>query len=130
LQIRLFTLDPTIKFDADLDLNFLHGSGSSSKQCCGSGIFTPDPGSEFFHPEFRIRECKYIFLTQKIVSKLSGNMIQEVHPGSKFRIPVPDIDFLRIPDPVVKKTANSGSTRPQHCKSAMQAFRPLPGFLS
>jgi hypothetical protein len=42
--------DKTIQFDADPDLTFSGGSGSSSKQCCGSGMFIPDSGSECFHP--------------------------------------------------------------------------------
>jgi hypothetical protein len=27
-------------------------------QCCGSGMFIPDPGSEFFHPGSRIQGQK------------------------------------------------------------------------
>ncbi len=46
------------------------------KQCCGSGMFIPAPGSEFFPS--RIPESHqriYIFFTQKIVSKLSESEI-------------------------------------------------------
>jgi hypothetical protein len=59
-----------------------------SYSCCGSGMFIPDPGSEFFHPgsrikkipdpgyQNRIKEFKYLlFLTQKIVSKRSESEI-------------------------------------------------------
>jgi hypothetical protein len=68
------------------------GAGNNSAQCCGSGMFIPDAGSDFFHPESRIRffsipdpglrikEFKY--LTQNIVFKALGNMIRVVHSGS------------------------------------------------
>jgi hypothetical protein len=60
-------------------------------QCCGSGMFIPDPGSDFFHPgselspsRILIKEFKY-FNPKK--SKKNGfqalkNMIRVVHPGS------------------------------------------------
>jgi hypothetical protein len=62
------------------------------KQCCGSGMFIPDPN--FFPPGSRIpiKELKYRIVTQKIVTKLS-----EI--GSGWFIPDPDPDFLPIPDP-------------------------------
>jgi hypothetical protein len=40
----------------------------SNIQCCGSGMFIPDPGSEFFPPRIRIKEFKYF--NPKMVSKL------------------------------------------------------------
>jgi hypothetical protein len=57
---------------------------SSAKQCCGSGMFIPDPGSDFFpsripdpnclHPGYRIliKEFKYFIppKSKKMVSKL------------------------------------------------------------
>jgi hypothetical protein len=65
-------------------------------------MFISDPGSEFFHPGFRvkkipgsrirIKELKY-FNPQNCLKAL-GNMI---------RIQDPDLDFLPIPDPGVKK---------------------------
>jgi hypothetical protein len=38
-----------------------------SVQSCGSGMFIPDPGSEFFHPgtQIRIKEFKYIINHKK-----------------------------------------------------------------
>jgi hypothetical protein len=49
----------------------------------------PDPGPRI---RIRIKEFKYLFLTLKIVSKLS-----EILSG--IFIPDPDLDFLPIPDP-------------------------------
>ncbi len=53
-------------------------------QCCGSEMFIPDPGSEFFHPGSRVKNIPEsgswfsdphqrtkVFLTQPTVSKLS-----------------------------------------------------------
>jgi hypothetical protein len=46
------------------------------RQCCGSGMFIPDPGSpsrildpNFVHPGSRIRFKEFKFLTKKMVSK-------------------------------------------------------------
>ncbi len=78
------------------------------EQCCGSGMFIPDPGSRnrlfsipdpnCLHPGSRIliKEFKY-FNPQKSSKKYD--------PGCSSRIPDPDADFLpsRIPDPGVKK---------------------------
>jgi hypothetical protein len=53
-------------------------------QCCGCGMFIPDPtffhpGSEFFHPG----SAKNLsILTQKNGFQALGNMIRDVHPGS------------------------------------------------
>jgi hypothetical protein len=80
------------------------------KQCCGSGMFIPDPDLTFFHPGSRIRTLSipdpgsasknlsilYI-LTQKNGFYAVENMIRVVHRGS------------RIPDPGVKKTPDPGS---------------------
>ncbi len=79
-------------------------------QYCGSGMFIPDPGSEFFpslirifHPRSGIhfKEFKY-FNQNKIVSKLS-----EYDPGCSSRIRI--LIFLPIPDPGIKKAPD-----PQH----------------
>ncbi len=53
-------------------------------QCCGSGMFIPDPN--FFHPGSRIRIKEFKFSTQKIVHKLT-----EIWSG--LFIPDPDPDF-------------------------------------
>ncbi len=58
------------------------GSNKSTVQCCGSGMFIPDPN--FFHPGSRIHIK--VFQPQKIVSKLSeiwsGLFIPNPDPGS------------------------------------------------
>jgi hypothetical protein len=59
-------------------------------QFCGSGMFIPDPGSEFFPSRIRIKEFK--FSNPKTCFKAVGKMIRVVHPGSVF-----------LTHPVVKK---------------------------
>ncbi len=59
----------------------------------------PDPGSK----KFRIRIKEFIYLTQKIVSKLFGNMSRVVHPGSGTWF------FLSMPDP-----GSRGQKAPDH----------------
>ncbi len=60
-------------------------------QCCGSGMFFPDPGSEFFlsriqgQKDSRIRiRIEEFTLSQKIVSKLLEIWSKNIHPGSWF----------------------------------------------
>jgi hypothetical protein len=72
----------------------------------GSGMFMPDPGSEFFSSPIRIKEFKY-FLTQKIVSKLS-----EIWSG----LFIVDPDFLPIPHP------GSGSALKKRLGPTMRRF--------
>ncbi len=61
------------------------------KQCCGSGMFMPDPN--FFHPGSGVKEIpgsaskNLSILSQKIVSKLS-----ELWSG--MFIPDPDLDVF------------------------------------
>ncbi len=64
----------------------------SRQQCCGFGMFIPDPefririfskpdtGSEFFPSLIRIKKLKYF--TPKNLFQALGNMIRIVHPGS------------------------------------------------
>jgi hypothetical protein len=81
-------------------------------QCCGSGMFIPDPtfsipdpGSEFFHSRYRIRIKEFSILTQK-----NENMeIRKYDPGCSSRIPYPDPYFLPIPDPGSRGQKGSGS---------------------
>jgi hypothetical protein len=94
-------------------------------QCCGSGMFIPDPGSDFFpsqipdpncfHPGSRIpiKEFKYFNPKEWFLSSRKHD------PGCSSRIPDPDPDFLPIPDP---GSRIQGSKRhripdpdPQHC---------------
>jgi hypothetical protein len=74
------------------------------QQCCRSGMFIPDPGSKRFR--ILIKEFKYFF-TPKNCCYALGNVIRDVHhhpdPG-----PDPDLDFLPIPDPGLKKTPDPG----------------------
>ncbi len=65
----------------------------SVKQCCGSGMFIPDPGSGSAFSSKNLN-----ILTQKIVSMLADTVYD---PGcsSWIRIPDPDLNFLPIPDP-------------------------------
>jgi hypothetical protein len=69
-------------------------------QCCGSGMFIPNPnffhpGSEFFPSRIRVKEFKPFYLTKWFLSS------REYDPRctSQVRIPDPDPDFLLIPDP-------------------------------
>jgi hypothetical protein len=73
-------------------------------QCCGSGKLSRITGLNFsiLHPKVKKipdpHQIIYVFLTQKIVSKLSGMFI-----------PDPDLDFLPIPDPGIKEAWDPGS---------------------
>ncbi len=49
-------------------------------QCCGSGMFIPDPN--FFHPGSRIRIKEFRYFNQKNCFLALGNMIRVVHSGS------------------------------------------------
>jgi hypothetical protein len=108
-----------------------HQQHKSYKQCCGSGMFIPDPnfsipdpGSEFFpsripNPKFpsripglgsRIRIKEFKYFDPKNCFLALGNKILVVHPGSRIR----NLDFFThpgspIPDPGVKKALDLGS---------------------
>ncbi len=85
----------------------------SHQQCCGSGMFIPDPefrlrifsipdpGSEFFPSLIRINKFKY--LNPKYCLRALGNMIRVVHPWSGyFTLPgslIQGAKRHRIPDP-------------------------------
>jgi hypothetical protein len=77
-------------------------------QCCVSGMFIPDPGSEFFHCRSRIRirikEFKY-FQLQKRKTK---NWILDVHPGSRIWI-----SSILDPDPGCRHRI--ADPDPPHC---------------
>ncbi len=84
-------------------------------QCCGSGMFIPDP--TFFHPGSRIRTVSITdpgsasknlsILTPKKWFLTLENMIRIVHPGSRIQM----LTFYPswIPDPGVKKAPDPGS---------------------
>jgi hypothetical protein len=67
-------------------------------QCCGSGMFIPDPGSEFFPSRISIKEFKYFNPKKWFLSstKYDPGCSSRIHlgyriPGSKrHRIPDPD----------------------------------------
>jgi hypothetical protein len=47
-------------FEQSMTEDFFQGqSNYSFYQCCGSGMFIPDPGSEFYPSWIRIKEFKY-----------------------------------------------------------------------
>ncbi len=63
-------------------------------QCCGSGMFIPDPGSQFFHPGSRAKKIPDPGSASKNLSIFNakncfyalGNMIRYFHPGSRILI--------------------------------------------
>ncbi len=88
--------------------------GTTTSQCCGSRMFIPDPGSdffpsgipdpksEFFHPGFRIRIKEFNPKTQtrKNGFLALGNMIRVVHPGSgSWLFTLPGSRGQKAPDP-------------------------------
>jgi hypothetical protein len=80
-------------------------SQNSRNQCCGSGMFIPDP--IFFHPGSRIRIKEFKYFNPKNGFQALGNMIRVVHPGFWIRI----LTFYpsRIPYPGIKKAPDPGS---------------------
>jgi hypothetical protein len=61
---------------------------NSLKQCCGSGMFIPDPGSKFFHPGSRIQSQKKDSGSRIQSQKDSGSRIQsQKDSGSRIWIP-------------------------------------------
>jgi hypothetical protein len=107
LNSRKFTLQEAV-------LHPRTGSVSQKKnldsyQCCGSGMFIPDPGSEFFpsripdpnclHPGSRILIKEFKYFNPKKGKKKWFLSSKKYDPGCSSRIPDPDADFLpsRIP---------------------------------
>ncbi len=67
-------------------------------------VYPPDPN--FFSSQkirIRIKEFKYFYITQKLVTQALENMIRDVHLGSRILI-------FPLPDPGVKKA----DLDPQH----------------
>jgi hypothetical protein len=68
-----------MKPDGPKNTNPTNSEYTVDEQCCGSGIFIPDPGiiifsipdPNFLQPGSRIRIKEFKYLTQKTVSKLS-----------------------------------------------------------
>jgi hypothetical protein len=97
------------------------------KQCCGSGMFIPDP--TFFHPGSRIPDPNFsipdpgsrirIKEFQSFNPKKWFLSSRKYDPGCSSRIPDPDPYFLPIPDPGSRGQKGTGSLipdpDPQHC---------------
>jgi hypothetical protein len=99
-----------------------------NSQCCGSGLFIPCPGFEFFHPGSRIKKSLKnlsIFNLKKCFLALE-KIIWDVHP-SRIRISFPS--RIRIPDPGVKKAAEPGSVSATLIIVAI-SWRTLPLYLN
>ncbi len=109
---------PTKKFHCQICTRGTRFKFFSLWQCCGSGMFIPDPGSNFFpsripdpnchHPGSRIhiKEFKH-FNPKKNGFWALENMIRVVHPWS--RILMLTLYPSRIPYPGVKKAPDPGS---------------------
>ncbi len=76
-------------------------------QCCGSVMFIPDPGSDFFPSRIRTVSIPDHGSSSKNLSILTPKKakkwflsFKKYDPGCSSRIPDPDADFLpsRIPD--------------------------------
>jgi hypothetical protein len=88
---------------------------SSEHQCGGSGMFIPDPGSDFFPSRIPVPNCLHPGSSSKNLSILTSKKAKKwflstkkYDPGCSSRIPDSNADFLpsRIP---VKKAPNPGS---------------------
>ncbi len=75
----------------------------SKYQCCGSGMFIPDPGSDVFHPGSASKNLSILTQQKWFLSS------RKYDPGCLSRIPDPDPYFLPILDPGVKKAPDPGS---------------------
>jgi hypothetical protein len=69
--------------------------------CCGSGMFNPDPGYEFF--PFQIPDPNFSIQDPRSASKefkyFNPKKSSKYVPGCSSQIRIPDPDFLPIPDP-------------------------------
>jgi hypothetical protein len=84
-------------------------------QCCESGMFIPDPGSDFFpsripdpnclHPGSRIRIKEFTYFNSKKWFLRS----RKYYPGCSSRIRMLTFYPSRIPDSGVKKAPDPGS---------------------
>jgi hypothetical protein len=115
LTLRILELVPAKLHPA---LDYMTSPGchfASRKQCCGSGMFIPDPGSDFFPSRILDRTdsipdpgsaSKNLSILTRKQWFLSS---RKYDPGCSSRISDPDADFLPIPDPEVKKAPDPGS---------------------
>jgi hypothetical protein len=86
-------------------------------QCCGSGMFIPDPN--FFHPASRIRIKEFKHFNPKKLFLRS----RKYDPGcwSRSRIWDSDPDFLPIPDPGFPGQKGTGSATLNFCEKTLRA---------
>ena len=101
---------------SERDIRFKQGLSLSPRvlvficmRCCGSGVFIPDSGSEFFHPGSRAK--KNPDPHQTLQNCLSSRIYD---PGCSFRIRLLIFYPSRIPDPWVKRH-RIPDPDPQHC---------------
>ncbi len=73
-------------------------------QCCGSGMFIPDPGSKRSRNRIRIKEFKYFWPRKLFISSRKYE-----HPGSGTRVRIFIFYPFRIPGPGVLKAPDPGS---------------------
>ncbi len=89
-----------------------HKVGRFFYQCCGSGMFLPDHGSEFFHPGSMFKKIPDPYPHQRILKYFKAKKLflspWKNDLGCSSLIPCPDL--FPIPDPEVKKVPD-----PQHC---------------
>ncbi len=138
ITYQYFTLDTNIKFASTGDRTrvacvtgghwalYVKSYQDNIYQCCGSGMFIPNPGSPipdptFFHPGSRIwpvsvsdpgsASKNLSILTPKKTKKwfLSS---RKYDPSCSSWIPDPDADFLPIPDPGSRGQKGTGSRIP------------------
>jgi hypothetical protein len=87
----------------------------NSYSYCGSGMFIPDPGSDFLPSRIPRSQIRIVPIPDPGSSKNLSILTQKkwflssrkYDPGCSFRIPDPD--FLPIPNPGVKKAPDPGS---------------------
>ncbi len=80
------------------------------KQCCGSGMLFPDPGSEFFHPGTRVKRRDPGYASKFFCIFNPTNWISRKNDlGFSSRIPDPDFFSSRTPDPDPEAKKSTGS---------------------
>ncbi len=85
--------------------NCLGFKSQNFKQCCGSGMFIPDSGSEFFPSRIPVPHQRILVFFPKKLFRSS----RKYDPGCSSRIRIPDPECLPIQDPGVKKAPDTGS---------------------
>ncbi len=93
-----------------------HSNTNGEYQCCGSGMFIPDPGSDFFPSRIPDPTCRHPESASKNLSILTPQKTKKwflssskYDPGCSSRIRMLTFYPSRIPDPGVKKAPDPGS---------------------